>query len=195
MNIEKSTKQKRAQPNKKTAESRENFSVKQGRSVGSWWCTHENKFVSKRRRRLQLGGSGGMFPQKILKFRVLEMPSPGNLFWKSNHAKWLFTTFPVISSQVDLRKSRHALSKIICQIGKLCSLLYLVTVWHSLFFRIYRSRRHVRQWRVSIVFAHFSACWFSCLNFHIERKLIDREVLNCFQRLSSETKTRQIVLH
>ena len=31
----------------------------------------------KRRRRLQLGGSGGMVPQKILKFRVSEMPSPG----------------------------------------------------------------------------------------------------------------------
>ena len=44
-----------------------------GRSVGFY----ENKFVPKRRRRLQLGGSGGMFPHKILKFRVSEMPSPG----------------------------------------------------------------------------------------------------------------------
>ena len=32
---------------------------------------------SKRQRRLQLGVSGGMLPQKILKFRVSEMPSPG----------------------------------------------------------------------------------------------------------------------
>ena len=39
MNNEKSTKQKKAQPNKRTAESRENlnFSAKQGRSVG--FCT------------------------------------------------------------------------------------------------------------------------------------------------------------
>ena len=34
-------------------------------------------FFSNRRRRLQLGGPGGMVPQKILKFRVSEMPSPG----------------------------------------------------------------------------------------------------------------------
>ena len=31
---------------------------------------------SKRHRCLQLGGSGGMVPHKILKFRVWEMPSP-----------------------------------------------------------------------------------------------------------------------
>ena len=31
----------------------------------------------KRQSRLQLGGSGGMLPQKILKFGVLEMLSPG----------------------------------------------------------------------------------------------------------------------
>ena len=35
------------------------------------------EIVAKRRRRLQLGGSGDMLPQKILKFRVSEMPSPG----------------------------------------------------------------------------------------------------------------------
>ena len=34
-------------------------------------------FFSKRLRRLLLGGCGGMLPQKILKFRVSEMPSPG----------------------------------------------------------------------------------------------------------------------
>ena len=45
-----------------------------GRSVGFY----ENKFVPKRRRRLQLGGLGACSPQKIfLKFRVSEMPSPG----------------------------------------------------------------------------------------------------------------------
>ena len=38
---------------------------------------NDKEFFSKRQRRLQVEGSGGMLPQKILKFRVSEMPSPG----------------------------------------------------------------------------------------------------------------------
>ena len=45
--------------------------------MGFLRCTHDKEFFSKRRRRLQLGGSGGILPQKMLKFRVSEMPSPG----------------------------------------------------------------------------------------------------------------------
>ena len=52
-----------------------------GETRGVAWVFEDvrtiRNFFSKRRRRLQLGGPGGKLPQKILKFRVSEMPSPG----------------------------------------------------------------------------------------------------------------------